>query len=151
MDAVGVTRNNWDSPGIHGSRLFTEGETRVFACILKVRGLILWGSESVEYGLIVLVDVQVHHAEYVRLVIVEDHSADLHGVLADQAIVHVHVLCALPGPLIVPPVGSGPRAGTETGQGTILIVEDLPPGLLIADLNQHISEGELRGSKGTRA
>lgn len=108
VDAVGVSGNNWDSPGIHGSSLFTEGETRVFACILKVRGLILRGCEGVEYGLIVLVDVQVHHAENVGLVIVEDHSANLHGVLADKPIVHFHVHGALAGPLIVPPVGSGP-------------------------------------------
>ena len=107
-----MPRDNWDSPGIHGSSLFTEGEARVFACILEVRGLIFRSCEGVEYGLIVLVDVQVHHAEDVGLVIVEDHSADLHGILADQAIVHVHVHGALTWPLIVPPVGSCPRAGT---------------------------------------
>ncbi len=150
MDTVGVTCNNGDSPGIDGVSLCTEGETRVLACILKVRCLINWSGEGVEYGLIVLIDVHVHHVENVGLVIVEDQSADLHGVLADQAVVHVHVHGALPWPLIVPPVGSGPRAGTEAGQGAILIVNDLSPGLLIANLNQHIIEGESRGSEGTR-
>ena len=149
VDAVGVACNNRDSPGINRVSLCTEGETRVLACILKVRGLISWSGEGAEYGLIVLVDVHVHHFKNVGLEIVEDQSADLHGVLADQAVVHVHIHGALLGPLIVPPVGSGPRAGTEARQGAILIVNDFSPGLLIADLDQHIIEGESRGSEGT--
>ena len=149
VNTIFVACDNWDSPGVLRVSLCTEGEDRIVGLIFNIVWLISTRGKWIKYRVIVWEHLHVHHGEYVRFVVVEDHPSYLNCIFTNKPIKDWQVWGALPGPLIMCPVCSGPRAGTEPGQRAVLIMNYLAPGFLIADLDRHIIEGQSGWGQGT--
>ena len=134
MYLVLVAGDHRDGPGVDRLSLGSEFEDRV---LLQIQEVVSIG-DIVHLSNDSVIDADHLHLhgleDVLRDLVLVDNSADLHGRVANQSIIHGHVNFAF-GYLIVLPVGGGPASSSQAGQGAVQVENNLAEGLLIADFH----------------